>query len=320
MEHAYGPASTLHVSLEEFARTLPSSAENRERLREGGVPRRALSARLARSRRSGEVDEFRAAFRRYRAFDRSNVLHLFATFRTDPAFAREHPEAVQTGPLWPRRGPLAPAPSRRRGGREWVWYASPASAEVIAPGVVDGLALETPPIRLYVRTHRPWTVTLPADRVEVTAGPIDPARWRRRFADAELRIVTGSRTLLEAMELGGPFLYFNGVLGDGAGRRRHRPEKIAAWLDLARAAGVPPTLRRDMADFARGRRVRSVVRNAARGDDGWARFPRRLGPVGFRPPYDDAGQLVVAVARALADAPAAAATIVARVRAGATTL
>jgi hypothetical protein len=318
VETAYGPSSTLHVSLEEFARTLTSSDENRERLREGGVRYRAMTGRLAQSQRAGELARFRTAFRTYRAFDRPNVLHLFATLRPDPRFAREFPEAVQTGPLWPRSARPRPGPPTR--GKEWVWYASPSSAEAIASEVVRGLNDVAPSIRLFVRTGRPWSGTFPRDRVEVAAGPMPPNEWRRRFARADLRIVTGSRTLLEAMEHGGPFLYFNGVLDVGVRRRRHRPEKIAAWLDLARGAGVGPALRRDIGDFARGRRVRSVVQHAARGTDGWKRFPGRIGPLGFRPPYDDAGSLLVAVARALAAAPSAAPDIVAKVRAGATTL
>ena len=319
VERGYGTASTIHISLEEFARTLPAAGENRERLREGGVRQRALSARLARSRRSGEVDALRAAFRRHRAFDRPNVLHLYTTFRADPSFSREYPEAVQTGPLWPRATPPR-RPLHRNRRREWVWYASPASAEQIAPAVLDGLGDAKPPVRLYVRTDRPWAMTVPAGRGEVAAGPVDPTRWRRRFASAELRIVTGSRTLLEAIELGGPFLYFNGVLDRGTRRRRHRPEKIVAWLDGARAAGVPSGLRRDIADFARGRRVREVVGYAVRREGGWGRFPMALPPAGFRPPYDDAGRLLVAVVRALSATPSDAVGIVARVRAGATTL
>jgi len=312
IERAYGPSSTLHVSLEEFARTLPASGENRERWREGGVRARSLPAALARSRRAGEVDSLRSAFRRFRAFDRPNVLHLFATFRADPGFAREYPEAVQTGPLWPRH---APVPRRRRSHREWVWYASPASAEAIAPEVLAGLADAAPRVRLFVRTARSWPTVRSDERVEVAWGPIDARRWRTRFASAELRIVTGSRTLLEAMELGGPFLYFNGVIGAGARRRRHRPEKLRAWLDLARAHGVDPALGRDLADFASGRRVRAVVARAARREGAWAQFPR-LAAIGFRPPYDDAGRLLVAVARALAASPEDAAGVVARVRAG----
>jgi hypothetical protein len=316
VERVYGSASVVHVSLEEFARTLRSTDEDRERLREGGVLHRELRERLSRSRRAGELAAFRVAFTRYRAFERTNVLHLFATFRPDAGFAREFPQAVQTGPLWPRlyRAESRRAASRRR--REWVWYASPASAERIAPVVIAGLKDARPPVRLCIRTDRPWTVPLPSERVEVLRGPVDPASWRRRFAGAEVRIVTGSRTLLEAIECGGPFLYFNGVVGEGARRRRHRPEKIAALLDARRGGEFSSDLRRDLADFARGRRVRSIVRAAAARADGWARFPRRLGAVGFRPPYHDAGRLVTAVAFALARTPQGADALVARVRVG----
>ena len=102
VERAYGPDRTLHVSLEEFARTLPVRRETRERLREGGIPSRALRARVAAARRRGEVAAFDAAFRRFRAFERANVLHLFATFRPDPSFAREFPDALLTCAKDPR--------------------------------------------------------------------------------------------------------------------------------------------------------------------------------------------------------------------------
>jgi hypothetical protein len=148
----------------------------------------------------------------------------------------------------------------------------------------------------------------------VVTDAIPPSAWRARFRRADLRIVTGSRTLIEAMELGGPFLYFNGILGRGAGRRRHRPEKIRAWLDLARRAGVPPRLRRDLADFARGRRFAEVVRRAAHRDDGWSHFPTSLGPTGFPADRAEAGRVIVAVARSLGQPGARAADIVARWR------
>jgi hypothetical protein len=310
IERAYGADRTIHVSLEEFGRTLTSRAETRERLREGGVRARQLARGVAVSRRAGDVRQYREAFRRFRAFERPNVLHVFATFGPAPAFAREFPEAVLTGPLWPE------ATRRRRTARragEWVWYASPSSAETIASQVARGLAGHQPPVRLYVRGPRPWTVALPKF-VRVATRPVPAATWRRRFAEADLRIVTGSRTLLEAMELGGPFLYFNGVLGRGRARRRHRPEKIAGLLVLARSQHAPPDLVRDLADFAAGRRVAEVVRRAADRAGGWARFPR-FRVRSFAPPFDDAGSLVTAVARALDRAPDRASGIVARVRA-----
>lgn len=315
IERAYGAGATIHISLEEFARTLAAGAESRERFREGGVPSRAIGARLARARRSGEVAEFRAAFARFRALDRANVLHLFCAFRPDPRFVRAFPPAIVAGPLWPRRF-RPPTWARRRGPREWIWYASPSSAEAIAPAVVDALAASRPAVRLLVRTDRPWAYRPRPEVVELARRPMPASAWHRRFARAELRIVTGSRTLLEAIELGGPFLYFNGVLGRGARRRRHRPEKIQQLLSLAREQGAPADLVRDLDDFSRGRRIGAVVARAAARAGGWRRFPSGLRARGFRPPYDDAGRLIVAVAHALARRPGEAARIVADVRAG----
>jgi hypothetical protein len=316
IEAAYGADRVLHVSLEEFARTLSTARENRERLREGGVPARALGRRLRAAHRAGEVERFRTAFAQFRAFDRPDVLHLFATFRPDPAFAREFPAAVQTGPLWPRKYRRVKRPSRRGRRVEWVWYASPVSAQRLVDDIVAGLgALDSPP-HLLIVTPRPWTALVPRDRVEVVSRPLSSAEWEARFASAALRIVTGSRTLLEAMELGGPFLYFNGVLGRGAGTRRHRPEKLRAVLELAARQHAPESLRRDLADFARGRRVREVVATAASGTRGWDRFPVRWSRGGFPPPFDDAGELLVRVASALGRPGARASEIVRRVRAG----
>jgi hypothetical protein len=316
IEAAYGADRVLHVSLEEFARTWSTARENRERFREGGVPARALTDRLHTSRRTGEAAQFRVAFRRFRAFDRPNVLHVFATFRRDLGFAREFPEAVQTGPLWPGRFRPRRRPKLRRGSPEWVWYASPASAERIAPAVLAGLATIDPVRHLWIFTPRPWTFRPPPDRATVVTAPVDPTEWTARFARAEVRIVTGSRTLLEAMELGGPFLYFNGILGTGRPSRRHRPEKITAWVTLAGQMAVDRSLRTDLADFSRGDRVRAVVRRAASGVGPWSRFPNRWGPLPFDPPFDSAGELIVAAARALAREGARSPVLVARVRAG----
>ena len=135
------------------------------------------------------------------------------------------------------------------------------------------------------------------------------------FRAADLRVVTGSRTLLEALEVGCPFLYFNGILGVGARTRRHRPEKLIALL-CSYGGRLPPDLRQDLRDFARGQRVADVVRRAATKEAGWRRFPKRWKDSAFRPPFDDAGSLIVAVARALARAPTGATEIVRRVRAG----
>jgi hypothetical protein len=312
IEARYGGQSTLHVSLEEFARTLTPAREDRERFREGGVRSRQLGGRLRESVTTGQRDQLHDAFERYRAFDRPNVLHLFATLRRDAGFAREFPAAVQTGPLW---SGATVSPKRRRRA-EWVWYASPASAETIAADVEAGLSAATRPPLLVIRRDRIWSRISDSKRVDHLTHPVPAAGWQLRFAAADLRIVTGSRTLLEAIEVGGPFLYFNGVLGRGSARRRHRPEKLRELLRILRAQRAPSDLLRDLADFGSGRRVRAVVTRAANREGGWRRFPRRVRPTGFRPPYDDAGRLLVAVARRLADQPSSAPGLVARVRAG----
>jgi hypothetical protein len=312
IERRYGADRTVHVSLEEFARTLTVAEEERERYREGGVRARRLPSRSRARPTPRDHRAYAASFRRFRAFDRPNVLHLYAAFTPRRAFSREFPEAVQTGPLWSgaHRGSARGRPSAPA----WVWYASPASAERLAGEVAGALRAARPAASLFVRSPRAWREGAVPSWVDVRTAPIEPARWRRRFAAADVRIVTGSRTLLEALEVGGRFLYFNGVLGSGAARRRHRPEKLIALLALARRLGWPPDVRRDLSDFARGRRVPEVVGRVARKAGGWARPLPALHPIGFRPPFDDAGALLLEVARDLAAPDASADRTVARWR------
>jgi hypothetical protein len=311
IEARYGADHVVHVSFEEFARTLTSREQTAERWREGGVPVAAIRSRL-RGEGSSEVSAFERAYRKFRGFDRPNVLHLFATLQFDPRFARAFPEAVQTGPLWPKfRWP----PGRRARSRTWIWYASPSTSERLIPVVGAALAtLRVPPL-LLVHTPRPFTSLTFQRNLTIHVGALPPTEWRRQFAAADVRIVTGSRTLLEALELGRPFLYFNGLLGTGASARRHRPEKIASLLRLGRRHRVPRSLQRDLSDFARGRRIRDVVVRAGSGEGPWNRFPRFGGAAGFDPPYDDAGSLLVTLARRLQQNPGSAAALVAQVRA-----
>ncbi len=312
IERAHGPDRTLHVSLEEFARTLTPRQETIERYREGGIRSRELPQRLAAARDAGELGAFEAAYRDARALDRPNVIALYTTFRRSATFARAFPEAVQAGPIWPAS--YGGRRSLRRHSGSWVWYASPASAERIFPSVVEGLSRAADRPRLLVRAGRPWSARALPPGITVRTRPLGRAGWQRRFSDADVRIVTGSRSLLEALEVGGPFLYFNGVLGRGAGRRRHRPEKIALLLAEARRQGWGVSLRRDLADFARGRRVAEIVRRAAERRRPWgAPFPP-LVPKGFRPPFDDAGRVLVDLIRALAAPGARAAAVASELR------
>jgi hypothetical protein len=292
IESAYGRDHVVHLSLEEFARTLTSGQQTRERWREGGVAARAISHRLRGRVAAQEVRTFHDEYRRWRAFDRSNVLHLFAGFRPSRAFAREFPEAIQSGPLWPE---IIPEVRHRVLRRRWVWYASPSTSDRLA----TQLAIAFPPmesgerpIEIEVRGPRPIPLPPGPGLRWHWVEPSPPRSWARRFRSAQVRIVTGSRTLLEALASGGPFLYFNGVLNPGRRTRRHRPEKIETLLEVWREHRVSPILRRDLADFSRLRNVSAIVRRAT-SDRRWqASFPTRSASVGYPPSRADAGGII----------------------------
>jgi len=312
VETVYGSDRTLHVSLEEFARTLPSAEENAERWREGGRTAREVAKLRRGARFRRDVARFHREFRRFRGFDRPNVLHLFQTFRPRAAFTREFPEAVQVGPIWPD---LAATRGRRtRAPSEWVWYASPSSSTKFLDAIDEGL--RGTPVRC-VRVRSPRELAVP--RESSVRWSVEPARspteWRVEFATASLRVVTGSRTLLEALVLGGPFLYSNGVLGDGRRRHRHRPEKIRALLDGWRARGTSARVLRDLDSFSRGRRIASVVRAAATDPEWVRRFPRASPVGGFPESRRDGGAYLTGVARTFASGSERSAELVERLRA-----
>jgi hypothetical protein len=314
VERAYGRSRVVHLSLEEFARTLASRAQTLERWREGGISRRRMAIQLRRRSTVGEIRAFHDAYRRWRAFDRPNVLHLFTGFRRSPGFAREFPEAIQVGPLWPERG----APIRRgTGPPRWTWYASPSTSDRLAAEIAAGLPRPAPgsaPIEIEVRGPRRFELPLGPGVRWRWRGPMAFAEWQRRFHRADLRLVTGSRTLLEAIVDGGPFLYFNGVLNRGARTRRHRPEKIVELLAVWRGHGVSKALRNDLADFSRLRNVAAIAARA-RQDPAWAgRFPARSASVSFGPGREDAGRLIEDWARAWAESRAPAEEFVGELR------
>jgi hypothetical protein len=312
IERTYGTERVVHVSLEEFARVLTSLEETRERFREGGVPELEMPQRIARARRAGELLRFRAAYRTFRGFDRANVASIFATFLPSRRFGREFPEGIQAGPLSPDRTRGAPDRLRTRR-REWVWYASPASSVRILPEILEGLEGASPSILLRIRSpHR--LVVRNAIGVRIESRPLSAARWEARFRRAEVRIVTGSRSLLEAIAHGGPFLYFNGILGKAASARRHRPEKIRSLLGAWALDRVEPRIRTDLDLFSRGRSVAPIVRRAAT-DARWrAAFPSHWRPRAFPPPFDDAGHLLVEIARRWSAAQETSAAFVATLR------
>ena len=242
------------------------------------------------------------------------MLHLYQTFRPAPAFHHEFPETVQVGPLWPEvRGRQGVAVTRKPS--EWVWYASPASSARLLEEIDRGLR-GTQVRNIAVRSSH--SLPLPKDSpVRWTSlAPVNEAAWRGRFRRAGLRIVTGSRTLLEALGSGGPFLYFNGVMAEGRRRRRHRPEKIQDLLAAWRDEGVEVGLVRDLADFSRGRRVAEIVRRAASDPQWRSWFPRSSPVAGFPEGFEHAGRLLVRVANRFAAGRTSSDSIVQAVRSG----
>lgn len=315
VERAYGPGATLHVSLEEFARTFTAERENRERFREGGVAAGTAARRTAGRTGADDVDRWREAFRTHRSLDRPDVLHLLATFRPDAPFHRQFPEIVQVGPLWPvdrrqaARSHVGPADGRRA-----VWYASPASSARIAAAVVRGVAVGAPTGELVVRSERAVLPPPPHPLRTRELPAMSPEAWDRLWGSADLRIATGSRTLLDAIRRGGPFLYFNGLIGTGRRARRHRPEKVGELLRLFARLGVPRALRRDLDAFSRGQRVAEVTRRAI-ADPAWAAgFPAYRAVRSATPP--DAGSLLRRLVRAWAGSDRPASEVVRRFRTG----
>ncbi len=315
VERAYGPGAVLHLSLEEFARARPLRWLAEERWREGGWTRSRIATRRKGPQAGRELAEFQALYRRFRALDRADLLTLFPGFLYSRAFASEFPETVQCGPIapWPHRPRYRePGPARPL---ELLWYASPASSVRIASKVLAGLVATGRPSRLTLRTPRPMPLRPPRG-VEVVEVPLSPSRaWARRWRTPHVVLTTGSRSLLEALSVGAPFLYFNGVLGRGGALRRHRPEKLDGllrWLALER---VPAVVRRDLSDLARGRRVAEVVARAVT-DASWrAAFPPRRPGAGYAPGFEEGGTVAVAVARAFAEPSTTLAPFLAGVRA-----
>jgi hypothetical protein len=312
IEAAYGTEHTLHVSLEEFARTYTSRRETLERFREGGVAAGDARRRASSGDGAAERAAWVRAFRRFRALDRPNVLHLMGVFDPSARFAREFPEIVQVGPLWPGHPPPGPR-AVRPGPRQALWYASPSSSTYILGDLLRAIGPLAPRWELGIRSPRPLPLPPDAPSTVRLLSPLPARLWRPRFAAAGLRIVTGSRSLLEALELGGPFLYFNGILRRAGSSRRHRPEKIAGLLRLFGRLGVAERVRRDLDAFSRGHRTGEVLLRAL-DDPGWrGAFPSPARVRAATPP--PLASTLLRVARAFARGEATASALVARERA-----
>ena len=297
IERVYGRDRTLNISVEECARTLTAREQVTERWREGGRPRAAIRSYLRTKAGRAEVAQTRRLYRRFRGFGVSNVLHLFPTFVFDRAFAREFPEAIQTGPILARHRTRR-YPSQRT--MRWIWYAN-------APGIVNPMravlatvVASESPVRVEIRIPRETPRVEPGSPM-VPLPELPPGAWERRFNTAGVRIVAGSRSLIEALQLGRPFLYFNGLLGRSNARRRHRPEKISRLIDALPRSSANRSYLRDLEDFSRGRRIPAIVRQALT-DPKWAGgFPAFGVPaLGIPAAYRNPAECVVEWAREFA--------------------
>jgi hypothetical protein len=295
VERAYGLDQTLHVSFEEFARTLTSPRQIEERWREGGVPLRVIAQRRQSASFARESSRAHRLYRTFRSFDRANLLPLFPAFGRSRSFAHEFPESVQCGPLWPRR--VRSRPRSSAVARRVTWYASPATSVRIAAPLVDALACAVPRTLLSVRSPRPIGLPSSTDVRTISLPPLPGDAWRRRQASADLAIVTGSRSLLEAIVDRVPFLYFNGLVGRGRSARRHRPEKIDQFLAALPDGADERKVRAALLPFARGRSIRASVEGALAPGDAWRRALARFRPTGFAPPFDAADELLRQIAR-----------------------
>ena len=309
LERAYGREYVVQVSLEEFARNLPERAAVREWFREGGVSEREVDARARRARRTGAITRFRREYRRFRGFGVPNLIVLFPTFVPSAAFAREFPDAVQCGPLAAARTHrFRPRHRARRTRPDVFWYASPGTSA-----------------RLWERVGREpgirWTIVGDGGRalgIPPSSGSARPQlsgrRWNDAWRRADLRIVTGSRTLLEALADGRPFLYFNGVVGRRRSRA-HRPEKLRSLLELWRRAKISARLRRDLAEFARLQGARRILRQALSSSAWRKSWPARpiVGP--WNSELRDAGRLIERLVRRWAASSEPAPSFAARERA-----
>ncbi len=313
IDRAYGPGHVLHVSLEEFARGRPMRELAEERWREAGRTERARRAKPDRGSSTEEVAEFTRLYRKFRALDRTDLLVLFPTFHRSTRFDRDLPEIVQVGPIWPERLETRRT-SRRSGGLSVLWYASPSTSDRLAPLLIRGLERARRKVVLIVRSPRPMEIP-PSERVRPEIwNARSPASWRGAWSRSDLAIVTGTRSLLEAMAWKVPFLYFNGVLGRGRSARRHRPEKIAALLRWMHASGIPPDVRRGLSDFSRLRRVEGIVAASLNPPPA---APRGLpGSIarGFPPRFGDCGELVADVVERFAVGDTSPSELIARLR------
>ena len=275
---AHGEGQVLHVSLEEFASDQTSREAFEEVLRQagGGEELRRRALRSAEGKRW--VRRYHEAFVRARAGERDDVLHLTGSFDPRRRSLAEFPFLLPVGPFGaapterraptrpPHRPEHPPRPARRA---TVIWYASPSSSfEFARRSLVPGLARLPLYVRLEVRAgseaRKNWReLTVPSSIRFRWLPELSRKAWERHWRAADLRIASGSQSLVDAVHEAGPFLYFNGwVVGQDGRTWAFRREKLLSLLQALREHRGGSALARDLERFADGRDVEGVLRRA----------------------------------------------------------
>ncbi|MDE1820542.1 MAG: hypothetical protein KGJ23_09150 [Euryarchaeota archaeon] len=322
---SHGAPNVLHVSLEEFGSDQTSLSALDEGLRQAGWSAARRQRALASPQGRRQQCAYHRAFALARAAEREGVVHLSATFSPSLPAMREFPFLLPVAPfglggtaiLRPRVWDRGTSADLARSAV--IWYASPKSSVGFAPAFLSALKGRSPKVLLQVRAPpalEEKLLALPQDDVSVEVlEELSPSRWRSALDRAHLRVVSGSQSLVEVVRGGGPFLYFNGLVGKPRGpTRAFRREKL---LSLVRALdGLPRAgaLSRDLLDFADGRNLRSVLRRAL-GSEAWREAMRRaLAAVVLRLTAMDGDRTLVSIVQEFARSGEAANTFAKRVR------
>lgn len=316
IQQAHGAGNVLVVSLEEFASDQTSTEAMDEALRQAGWdgPRRRRSLTSPEGR--SQVAAYHRSFVVARGGDREDVLHLTATFAPHPPALEEFPFLLPVGPFGPRR----PAPGRRprpartptrpsdRSPRVVVWYAAPPSSLAMAERLVPALDRLSRAVELQLRASPAVADRIGAlatGRVVVRLLPeLAEAAWEERWRSADVRITSGSQTLVEGVRLRLPMLYFNGLVVEPNGTTRaFRREKLVSLLRAMGPSAGRGRYSEDLERFADGEDLEGILRRAFT-DAAWRqRATSALGelPMGFPPPLDSGDAYLVAVLRRFAE-------------------
>jgi hypothetical protein len=326
---AHEASRVLHVSLEEFASAQSSMEASAEALRQAGWQKDHIKEHLSSSEGHNWVARYHDSFLSATAGDREDVLHLVASFSTSPQATREFPFLVQVGP-YRMPGPLPHSPIKGAENKVRpkviLWYATDCSSPRFATDLMQALTSVRSPLRVKVRTWQGLTQLFPSplEGCNVTMaflGELSNAEWLSQLRNADLLIVGGSQSLVEALSLDRPFLYFNGYFPeDRTPPRAFRREKLSNLLLAWRRAGVSPRVLKDFADFADGRNLSEIVSRAL-GSLPWRRevvasgFHGRMSPLlTFPPGRADGSRYLLEVVRTFDEGKMNAVEVVRRLR------